>query len=79
MFMGLGRTQTRLTDFPDNPNFLISIAPASRLGFASGDMRPFHRLPGNSRFTWFLPDSEVIQRVEITGNPVKRAFRGVPT
>ena len=25
----------------------------------------------------FLPDSEVIQRVEIAESPVKRAFRGV--
>ena len=27
----------------------------------------------------FRPDSEVVQRVEIAGSPVKRAFRGVPT
>ena len=39
--------------------------------------RPFHRPPGNSRFAWFLPASEVIQRVEIAESPVKRAFCGV--
>ena len=33
--------------------------------------------PGNSRFAGPLPDSEVIQRVEIAGNPEKRALRGV--
>jgi len=39
--------------------------------------RPFLRPPGNSRFAGLLPDSEVIQRVEIAESPVKRAFRGV--
>ena len=39
--------------------------------------RPFQRPPGNSRFAWFLPAFEVIQRVEIAESPVKRAFRGV--
>ena len=35
------------------------------------------RPTGNSRSAGFRPDSEVIQRVEIAGSPVKRAFRGV--
>ena len=40
---------------------------------------PFGEQPPlrNSRFAWFLPASEVIQRVEIAKSPVKRAFRGV--
>ena len=33
--------------------FTPRIAPASRLGFASGDMRPFQRPPGNSRSRGF--------------------------
>ena len=40
--------------------------------------RLFHRPRGNSRFAWFLPVSEVIQRVEIAESPVQRAFHGVP-
>ena len=43
--------------------------------FASS--RLFHRPPGNSHFAGLLPDSEVVQRVEIAESPVKRAFRGV--
>ena len=39
--------------------------------------RLFQHPPGNSRFAWFLPASEVIQRVEIAESPVKRAFRRV--
>ena len=40
--------------------------------------RPFQHPPGNSRLRGgLLPDSEVIQRVEIAESPVKRAFRGV--
>ena len=39
--------------------------------------RLFQRQPGNSRVAWPLPDSEVIQRVEIAESPVKRAFCGV--
>ena len=45
-------------------------------GFAAMP-RLFQRQPGNSRFAGLLPDSEVIQRVEIAESPVKRAFRGV--
>jgi len=39
--------------------------------------RLFQRQPGSSSFAWFLPASKVIQKVEITESPVKRAFRGV--
>ena len=41
--------------------FTPRIAPASRLGFASGDMRPFQHPTGNSRVAWLLLDSEVFK------------------
>ena len=53
------------------------VATALRLAYGSGDMRPFHRPPGNSRFAGLRPDSKVILRVEIAESSVKRAFRGV--
>ena len=37
----------------------------------------FTARPENRNFAWFLPASEVIQRVEIVESPVKRTFRGV--
>ena len=51
---------------------------AKRGGFVAMP-RHFQLPTGNSRFAGFLPDSKVIQRAEIAGSPVKRAFRGVPT
>ena len=49
-------------------------SPAKPQEIRAGEQSP----PCNSRLAWFLPASEVIQRVEIAESHVKRAFRGVP-
>ena len=53
------------------PPFLSGRCPH----FCQISPRLSQRPTGNSRSAGFRPDSEVIQRVEIAGSPVKRAFR----
>ena len=59
-----------------NQQFFLRETEQERGGFAAMP-RLLQRPPGNSRFAGLLPDSEVIQRVEIVESPVKRALRGV--
>ena len=58
-----------------NQQLFLRETEQERGGFAAMP-RPFQLPTGNSRFAGLLPDSEVIQRVEIAESPVKRAFRG---
>ena len=48
-------------------------SPAKPQEIRAGEQSP----PCNSRVAGLLPNSEVIQRVKIAENPVKRAFHGV--
>jgi len=72
--MGIKRWLARL----ENANDGYAVKWLSKIwcGFAA-TQRLFQRQPGNSRSAGLLPDSEVIQRVEIAESSVKRAFRGV--
>ena len=59
-----------------NQQFFLRETEQERGGFAA--MPRLSKSPPESlRFAGLLPDSEVIQRVEIAESPVKRAFRGV--
>ena len=62
---------------PPRELFRISFSSALSTSHTAAPQRPFHRPPGNSRLAGLLPDSNVIQRVEIAESSVKRAFRGV--
>ena len=59
-----------------NQQFFLRETEQERGGFAA--MPRLSKSPPESiRFAGLLPDSEVIQRIEIAESPVKRAFRGV--
>ena len=73
--MGIYCRLTRLGNA--NDGYAVKWPSKIWCGFAAMP-RSLQRPPGNSRFAGLLPDSEVIQRVEIAESPVKRAFRGVP-
>ena len=72
--MGIKCRLTRLGNA--NNGYAVKWQSKIWCGFAAMP-RLFQRLPGNSRFAVFLPDSKDIQRVEIAESSVKRAFRGV--